>query len=108
MRGAAKSESLRRETSAPQTVGEGKNSMSTEPESTQEDQPAYKAPHYTIAELAALWKFSIRTLRQEFDREPGVLAKGHNKSKGARRRYRSLRIPEGVAERVYRRLLQRG
>lgn len=70
--------------------------------------PAYKAPHYTIAELAAMWKFSIRTLRQEFDREPGVLAKGHNKSKGSRRRYRSLRIPEEVAERVYRRLLQRG
>jgi len=74
----------------------------------QDATPAYKSQHYTIGELAAMWKFSIRTLREEFDREPGVLAKGHNKSKGQRRRYRSLRIPEGVAARVHKRLLQHG
>jgi len=59
--------------------------------------------HYTPDELAAIWSLSADTVRRLFEREPGVLVIEHTKN-SARRRYRTLRIPESVALRVHRRL----
>ena len=60
---------------------------------------------YTPAELADLWVLSIDTVRRLFEKEPGILILSL-RSPG-RRRYRTLRIPLSVAERVYRRLTSR-
>jgi len=59
--------------------------------------------HYSLDELAALWNLSADTVRRLFEREPGVLVIERARSRNARR-YRTLRIPESVAERVHRRL----
>jgi len=59
--------------------------------------------HYAPDELAALWNLSPDTVRRLFEREAGVLVIDHTKS-SARRRYRTLRIPESVALRVHRRM----
>ena len=58
--------------------------------------------HYSPEQLAELWGFSADTIRRLFEREPGVLVMERNVA--GRRRYRTLRIPESVAERVHRRL----
>ena len=60
--------------------------------------------HYTVAEIAAVWKLSADTIRRLFRDEPGVLVIGNQKPRYGRRRYLSLRIPEFVVERVHRRL----
>jgi len=59
--------------------------------------------HYSPDELGQLWGLSADTIRRLFDREPGVLVIEHAKAKG-RRRYRTVRIPESVAQRVHRRM----
>ena len=59
--------------------------------------------HYTPDQLAKKWNVSADTVRRLFEREPGVLIIEHFKAK-AKRRYRTLRIPESVALRVHRRL----
>jgi hypothetical protein len=59
--------------------------------------------HYSPDELAALWNLSGDTVRRLFEREPGVLVIERARSRNARH-YRTLRIPESVAERVHRRL----
>jgi methylphosphotriester-DNA--protein-cysteine methyltransferase len=59
--------------------------------------------HYSLDELAALWNVSADTVRRLFERESGVLVIERARSRNARR-YRTLRIPESVAERVHRRL----
>jgi hypothetical protein len=58
--------------------------------------------HYAPEQLGELWGLSADTIRRLFEREQGVLVveREHN----GRRRYRTLRIPESVAERVHRRL----
>lgn len=58
--------------------------------------------HYAPEELGGLWNLSSDTVRRLFDREPGVLV--IERTRNGRRRYRTLRIPESVAERVHRRL----
>jgi len=59
--------------------------------------------HYTLAELAEAWSMSARTLRGWFREEPGVLKFGCGKLNNGRKRVHvSLRIPESVARRVYR------
>lgn len=60
--------------------------------------------HYSPAELSKAWGLSPDTVRSLFGGEPGVLAIGERNLKGKKRRYVTLRIPESVAERVYRRL----
>lgn len=60
--------------------------------------------HYTTVEIAALWNISDDTVRRLFEAEAGVLAIGNEKSSGRKRRYVTLRIPEGVLRRVHRRL----
>jgi hypothetical protein len=59
--------------------------------------------HYTVTEVAEVWKLSPDKVRRLFDGESGVLV-FENKSAFSRRRYRTLRIPQSVFERVYRRL----
>jgi len=66
--------------------------------------PDFLERHYTLTELASQWQVSRRTLRPWFINEPGVIRYGTGKLNKARQRsYVSLRIPESVARRVYRR-----
>jgi hypothetical protein len=65
--------------------------------------PALDERLYTVTEIAEVWKLSPDKVRRLFEGEPGVLVFG-NKGGFSRRRYRTLRIPQSVLERVYRRL----
>jgi transcriptional regulator GlxA family with amidase domain len=60
--------------------------------------------YYTVAEVAELWKLSLDKVRRLFQDEPGVLV-FENPGLISKRRYRTLRIPASVLERVYRRHL---
>ena len=59
--------------------------------------------HFTPQELADMWKVSVQTIREIFEREEGVLKIGRDGTR-TRRRYKTLRIPESVVERVHTRL----
>ncbi|HXJ11726.1 MAG TPA: hypothetical protein VNH19_05575 [Candidatus Limnocylindrales bacterium] len=59
--------------------------------------------HWTPQELAKIWGVSVQTIRDIFQREEGVLKIGRDGTR-SRRRYKTLRIPESVAERVHTRL----
>jgi hypothetical protein len=59
--------------------------------------------HYTVAELSKLWFFSENTIRRLFTKEPGVVKVARPQTR-AKRGYTSMRIPEGIAQRVHRRL----
>jgi hypothetical protein len=63
--------------------------------------------HYSVAEIAALWNLSADKVRRLFELELGVLVLGDAAPRYGRRRHRTLRIPESVAERVYRRMLRK-
>jgi hypothetical protein len=64
-----------------------------------------KVRHYTPTEIAEIWNLSTDTVRKLFENEPGVLVLGDDKHRHRRRRrYRTLRIPEDVLERVHKRL----
>jgi hypothetical protein len=58
--------------------------------------------HYSVDELAALWGMSDDFVRRLFLHEPGVVVFFHHRP--GRRVYRTLRIPESVAQRVHTRL----
>jgi hypothetical protein len=61
--------------------------------------------HYSVAEIAEMWGLSPSAVRRIFQNEPGVLALGEPRPKFGRRRGKvTLRIPQSVLERVYRRL----
>lgn len=62
--------------------------------------------HFSPAELADVWNLSTDTVRRMFENEPGVLV-FENPARSSSRRFRTLRIPESVAERVHRRLSTR-
>ena len=66
--------------------------------------PKFAVPHYTVAEIASVWKLSEDTVRRLFENEPDVLVIGSQKPRFGRRRRSTLRIPEFVVERVHRRL----
>jgi len=57
----------------------------------------------TVAEVAALTGFSRQTITRMFEREPGVLILARH-STNHKQRYRSIRIPRAVYERVVDRL----
>jgi hypothetical protein len=59
--------------------------------------------HLTPDELAGLWGVSVQTIREIFQHEEGVLKIGRDGTRN-RRRYKTLRIPVSVAERVHTRL----
>lgn len=57
--------------------------------------------HFSTKTLAELWELSEDTIQEMFRSEPGVLTVGDPKP--GKRPKIMLRIPESVAERVYRR-----
>jgi hypothetical protein len=59
--------------------------------------------HFTPADLAKAWGVSAETIRVLFRDEPGVLKIGKDGTR-LRRGYKTLRIPETVAQRVHTRL----
>jgi len=59
--------------------------------------------HFTPADLAKAWGVSAETIRALFRDEPGVLKIGKDGTR-LRRGYKTLRIPESVAQRVHTRL----
>lgn len=54
---------------------------------------------YTVREIATLTGWSVQTVRRLFEREAGVLILDRPSS-GKKRRYRSMRIPRAVYQRV--------
>lgn len=62
--------------------------------------------HLSTADLAEAWNLSEDTVRRIFEKEPDVLI-FENPERVSSRRRRTLRIPESVAQRVYRRLSTR-
>lgn len=58
--------------------------------------------HYSVEEICELWQMSDDWVRRTFLREPGVVVFYHQRP--GRRVYRTLRIPQSVAERVHRRM----
>lgn len=59
--------------------------------------------HYSVAQVAVQWGLSTDTVRRLFEHEPGVLAfEPAYDGMSRRRRYRTLRIPAAVVERVHR------
>jgi hypothetical protein len=59
--------------------------------------------HFTPQQLADAWGVSVQMVREIFYAEEGVLKLGSDGTR-TRRRYKTLRIPKEVAERVHRRL----
>ena len=55
--------------------------------------------HYSITELAELWNLSEDSVRRLFHNVSGVLV--FRRYRPGRRTYRTFRIPESVALRVY-------
>jgi hypothetical protein len=61
--------------------------------------------HYSVSEVAELWKLSSGAVRKLFQNEPGVLAIGEPRPKyGRQRGYVTLRIPQSVLDRAHRRM----
>ena len=75
---------------------------STSLEDTQGFIPPTFERHYSVEELAQTWGMSIDFVRRLFLCEPGVVV--FWRQRPGRRVYRTLRIPESVAERVHRRM----
>ena len=63
----------------------------------------FQERHYSIKELAELWRLSYDTVRRIFLNEPGVVDFSSTATKRDRRqrRHRSLLVPESVVIRVY-------
>ena len=57
--------------------------------------------HYAVREIMELWGLSRRTVTRLFENEPGVLVLGHAETR-TKRRHLTLRIPQSVMERVWR------
>jgi hypothetical protein len=68
-----------------------------------EPTPAFSERHYTVDEVAAMWNLSRESVRRVFLAEPDVpkISRPGNRYK---RSYVTLRIPESVLNRVYRRM----
>jgi len=63
--------------------------------------------HFSAQDIAEMWKLSPDSVRRLFEGEPGVLVIQHPTLR-RRRRYRTLRVPQSVVERVHRRLSNKG
>jgi hypothetical protein len=61
--------------------------------------------HYSVQELATAWNLSDDTIRRMFENEPDVQVI-ERCGRTSKRRFRTLRIPESVAQRVYTRQKQ--
>ncbi|HWA96773.1 MAG TPA: hypothetical protein VG844_19420 [Terracidiphilus sp.] len=62
-----------------------------------------KREAYTVAEVAAMTALSPQTIRRMFEDEPGVIVVNRPEQMH-KRRYRSIRIPRHVYERVIHKL----
>jgi hypothetical protein len=62
-----------------------------------------RGQHYSVQELAQLWGLGADKIRELFENESGVI-KIQSPAKKGKRAYKTLRIPESVADRVQRRL----
>jgi hypothetical protein len=62
--------------------------------------------HFKPKELSQLWGFSVDTIRKWFEKEPGILVEDRPEQMH-KRAYKSMRIPESVARRVYELHLQK-
>ena len=69
------------------------------------EREAFEQRHFTVGELAAMWNLSSEFVRQLVEKEPGV-TEWVRQRPGARR-YRVLRVPQSVAQRLYARALAR-
>jgi hypothetical protein len=58
--------------------------------------------HFTPRDLAEIWKLDETTIRRIFQDLPGVMKIGKVNRRDGKRDYVTLRIPESVAEQVYR------
>jgi hypothetical protein len=58
--------------------------------------------HFSVAQIADRWALSEDTVRRLFENESGVLVIEPPRGRYSRRRYRTLRIPESVVERVHK------
>jgi hypothetical protein len=65
----------------------------------------FEERHFTVPELANMWRLSREFVRQVVQHEPGVTE--WVRQQPGRRRYRVLRVPQSVAERLYNRALGR-
>jgi hypothetical protein len=63
--------------------------------------------HYSVQDIAKLWKVDPETVSKIFRDEPGVLVLGNIGRKDGKRNYAILRIPDSVLRRVYARRTQR-
>lgn len=59
--------------------------------------------HYSPTELSRAWGLSVHTIRRQFENEPGVMKIG-DANPNKKRRYVTMRIPQGEALRVHRKL----
>lgn len=87
-------------TSTPSKVGRGETFSYTSKRYTN---LISNEKHFSPAELATAWGVSPQTIRELFRDEEGVLKIGSNGTR-TRRGYKTLRIPESVADRVHTRL----
>jgi hypothetical protein len=66
--------------------------------------PSSSEPHRTIQQIAESWGLSEDSVARIFEDEPGVLVLTNSNTRG-KRRYRTLRVPQSVEQRVYRHFL---
>jgi len=86
----------------------GKEEMRSVSEQQVIEMPAQTAAleqHYSVADVAGRWGLSVDTVRRLFEHESGVIViEPTPRGRFSRRRYRTLRIPAAIVERVHRRL----
>lgn len=58
----------------------------------------FEERHFTLAEIAAMWRISREKVRRLFLNEPGVIC--FHGLKNNTREYNTYRVPESVARRV--------
>lgn len=63
--------------------------------------------HYTPYEVAGFLHVDANSVRRIFREEPGVVLWGNGKSTYRKRAYTTMRIPQSVLDRVYRRMTNR-
>ncbi len=66
----------------------------------------FEERHFTICQLAKMWNLSEELVRQLVRDEPGVTE--WVRQAPGKRRYRVLRIPQSVVDRLYRQAQERG
>jgi hypothetical protein len=63
----------------------------------------FEERHFTLAEIATMWRISREKARRLFHTEPGVIR--FHGQENSTREYNTYRVPESVARRVRLRLM---